>query len=58
MFDGLMAFLAGFGSVLDIFGTSHPKFEQLELGDFETDAEALRSDWYKILPPTQPQELQ
>lgn len=41
----------GFASMLDIFGTQHPKLEDFDekLGDFNADADALRSDFEKII---------
>lgn len=55
MNDGLRAFLRGFGSVLDLFGTSSgvgyyaDEIRDQKPGDgFRRDAEALRSDWEAI----------
>jgi hypothetical protein len=44
------AFIRGMASLLDIDGTMHPKPDDLELGDLETDAEAIADDWRKVLP--------
>ena len=50
------AFLLDFGRCFDLFGALRPKRPLpqppvLKLDFFEDDAEALASDWRKILPP-------